>query len=168
MDRVKESMFAMVEPLVDTIVVDLFAGTGSLGLEALSRGAAEVHFIELKRRNVKVIEKNLAAVQPALPAEVPVRIFLGDVIRTPYLLPGLQPDLIFTDPPFHPDKDGNGISGADLLRDSEFHKWAGSALVIMEQPVRAPLQVDVREHWDVIRDRKYGDVTLYILKAKGA
>ena len=79
MDRVKEAMFAMLEPLVDTVVVDLFAGTGALGLEALSRGAAEVYFVELKRRNIRIIEKNLARVESALPAAVSTRVFEASV-----------------------------------------------------------------------------------------
>jgi 16S rRNA (guanine966-N2)-methyltransferase len=167
MDRVKESMFAMLEPLVDTVVVDLFAGTGALGLEALSRGAAEVYFVELKRRNVRIIEKNLARVESALPAAVKTRVFEASVLRAPQLLPTLQPDLIFADPPFHPDQDGNGVGGRELLADKAFRAWAGEALVIMEQPVTEPLPADIRADWEFIRERNYGDIMLYIVRHAG-
>jgi len=167
MDRVKESMFAMLEPLVDTVVVDLFAGTGALGLEALSRGAAEVYFVELKRRNIRIIEKNLARVESALPTAVSTRVFEASVLRAPQLLPTLQPDLIFADPPFHPDRDGNGVGGRELLADKAFRAWAGEALVIMEQPVTEPLPADIRADWEFIRERNYGDVMLYIVRHAG-
>ena len=64
-DRVKETLFAMLEPLAELRVLDLFAGTGALGLEALSRGAADVVFVEHNSRHVRLIEENLAAVRKA-------------------------------------------------------------------------------------------------------
>ena len=61
-DRVKESLFNIIGPdIVDSVFLDLFAGTGSVGIEALSRGAAFVRFVDLHRQAIKTIRRNLEA-----------------------------------------------------------------------------------------------------------
>jgi 16S rRNA (guanine966-N2)-methyltransferase len=62
-DRVRESTFSLVGPVDDALVLDLFAGSGALGLEALSRGARSCTFVESSRDACKVIEANLAKLQ---------------------------------------------------------------------------------------------------------
>jgi 16S rRNA (guanine(966)-N(2))-methyltransferase RsmD len=60
MDRVKEALFSIIgRDIVDTLFLDLFAGTGSVGIEALSRGAASVTFVDLDRKAVQTIKENL-------------------------------------------------------------------------------------------------------------
>src|SRR5580765_1813214 len=59
-DRVRESTFSLIGPVDDAVVLDLFAGSGALGLEALSRGASSCTFVESSRDACKVIEANLA------------------------------------------------------------------------------------------------------------
>ncbi len=61
-DRVKESLFSTLGDFTGTAVLDLFSGTGALGLEALSRGAARVTMVERDARHAEVIRRNLAAV----------------------------------------------------------------------------------------------------------
>ncbi len=59
-DRVKESIFNLISPYInDSVVVDLFAGTGSLGLEAISRGAAKVYFIDNSLSSISILKKNI-------------------------------------------------------------------------------------------------------------
>jgi 16S rRNA (guanine966-N2)-methyltransferase len=105
-DRVKESVFAVLQPrLADALVADLFCGTGSMGLEALSRGARHAIFVDLDRDALERLAKNIAA----LDFESQATVLRADVFRhalpTPQEapqahLPQEQPDLVFVDPPY--------------------------------------------------------------------
>jgi len=101
-DRVKEALFNALAPrLVDARVLDLFAGTGALGIEALSRGAARAVFVERDARAVAAIRRNLAAARMDGQSEVR----RGTV---PAALDGLERegaafDLIVLDPPYGQD-----------------------------------------------------------------
>jgi 16S rRNA (guanine966-N2)-methyltransferase len=94
-DRVRESVFNLVAPwLPDAVVLDLFAGSGAMGIEALSRGAARAVFVESQAEACRVIERNLDKLR-LTGAEVSCRDvgrFLGSDSRT-Y-------DLVFCDPPY--------------------------------------------------------------------
>lgn len=96
-DRLKEALFAILEPrLRGGSVLDLFAGTGGAGIEALSRGAAAVTFVESARPAIAAIERNLAAAHLAGPA---ARIVQADVGR--WLLTATGPfDVVIADPPY--------------------------------------------------------------------
>lgn len=96
-DRVREALFSMLASRLGTFeglrVADLFAGSGALGFEALSRGAAHVTFVEQDRAALDAIRANAAA----LKADDRVRILAGSALR----LPASKPfDLIFADPPY--------------------------------------------------------------------
>ncbi len=162
-DRVKETLFAMLEPLADLRILDLFAGTGALGLEALSRGAADVVFVERNPRHVHLIEENLAAVRKAFgnqPAGA-ARIVTADVRQTARRLPDLAGafDFILADPPYRPAATEYG--GDALLRDPDFAAWAGpETLLVLEhedgtEPPWAPASL-----WRLIKQRRIGDTVL--------
>ncbi|MDG0812382.1 16S rRNA (guanine(966)-N(2))-methyltransferase RsmD [Cohnella rhizosphaerae] len=99
-DKVKEALFSMIGPYFDgERVLDLFAGTGGLGIEALSRGAGRAVFVDANMRSIDVVRANLAATRLADKAEV-YRQDAGKAIR---LLEqrGCEPfDLVFLDPPY--------------------------------------------------------------------
>lgn len=105
-DAMRQAVFNSLGDLVkDATVVDIFAGTGSYGLEALSRGAAHVLFIEKDRRCKKLIETNLAAVGKALalnPAETRTRasITIADFFTWHKRMPHHTAELVFVDPPY--------------------------------------------------------------------
>ena len=95
-DRIRESLFAILEPVLgDARVLDLFAGAGTLGIEALSRGAASVTFVERSAEAVRAIRKNITTTHFEDRAEVVAANVLGflEQIAGPY-------DLVFCDPPF--------------------------------------------------------------------
>jgi 16S rRNA (guanine966-N2)-methyltransferase len=96
-DRIREMLFAILEPILeDARVLDLFAGAGTLGIEALSRGAASVTFVERSAEALKTLRKNLKATGFDSRAEViaaNVLGFLEHTIAGPY-------DVAFCDPPF--------------------------------------------------------------------
>ena len=99
-DRVREAWMSIVQPsLVDARVVDLFAGSGALGLEALSRGAASADFVEVSAAGVRAIRDNAEL----LGATGVVSIHRGDVLRfIDKLTPGAF-DVAFADPPYGHD-----------------------------------------------------------------
>lgn len=97
-DRVRESIFNMLAARIDfdgIVALDLFAGTGALGIEAISRGAARATFVEQDRRSVAVITENLKTLAIADRAEVATSDALGYVASTESRF-----DLILADPPY--------------------------------------------------------------------
>ena len=96
-DRIRETLFAILEPvLVDANVLDLFAGAGTLGIEALSRGAARATFVERAPEALRALRKNIASTGFGDRAEVvaaSVPSFIERTLVGPY-------DVVFCDPPF--------------------------------------------------------------------
>jgi 16S rRNA (guanine(966)-N(2))-methyltransferase RsmD len=97
-DRIRETLFAILEPdLVDARVLDLFAGTGAMGIEALSRGAAHVTFVERSADALEALRRNLKATGFVDRSEVVAANVIGFLDRG---VPGEKADLVFLDPPF--------------------------------------------------------------------
>lgn len=154
-DRVRESLFSMLthmDVLHGARVLDLFAGTGALGLEALSRGAREVCFVENGRVGQKLIAQNVETLGVA--AET--RLARNDATRL-----GTCPqdafDLVFLDPPY-----GKGI-GEQALSAALSGGWiAPEALIVWEEnaAMAAP------EGFERIDKRKYGDTYVTLLNLR--
>lgn len=99
-DRVKEAWFSIVQQAIpDARVLDLYAGSGALGLEALSRGAAAVDFVEKHRASLAALHANAAALE----VEDRVTIHRMDAMRFAERLPPGAYDLAFADPPYAGD-----------------------------------------------------------------
>ena len=153
-ERAREGLFNSLATLLDlegATVLDLYAGSGALGLEALSRGAAEVVFVENGPRVLPVLRANLEAV--GLPGG---RVVAGSV---PTVVAGPAParfDLVLADPPYAtPLTEVLGVLEA-LVRG----EWlAGDAVVVVERPSR-----EVPFEWPTplrgLRDRRYGEAVL--------
>ncbi len=159
-DRVKESVFATLGDLRGQHVADLFAGTGALGLEALSRGAASVTFVENNRRHQKILLANIERVRKAIsqtaqPPETAVR--QGDARHPHRILPHLarRLDLILMDPPYHESAPDGTLQA--WLRDADIAQWAGPALLVLEHPRRSPLPWHPLGPWRPVRQKQYGD-----------
>lgn len=102
-DRVREALFDILGPAVDGMrVLDLFAGTGAVGIEALSRGAARAVFVERDRDALRALRANLAALRLSRER---ARVIAGDALAVlPVLVASEAPfDLIFLDPPYAGD-----------------------------------------------------------------
>ncbi len=99
-DRLKESWFGILAPhLADTTVIDLFAGSGSLGLEALSRGAARVDFVEIADPSLAALKANIGTLGVA----DRTRVRRADVLRFARRLTDQAYDIALADPPFSTD-----------------------------------------------------------------
>ena len=150
-DRVREALFSILgsERVEDARVLDLFAGSGALGIEALSRGAAEATFVDSAPPAIRAVEANLAAVGAgAGVVRSEARRFLGRASRS-----ARQYDLVFLDPPYR--------LAASLGRDlSEALAavLAPGAAVVAESDRRAPLEVDL----PLEDERRYGDTLIRI------
>jgi len=117
-DRLRETLFNIVGPSVrDAHVLDGYAGTGAIGIEAISRGAAQVTFVERDPRAVRLIEANLALL-PAGPGTKPVIIRAGfaDAVAR---LSGQVFDLIILDPPYAHDAAAEALDAAGTLTGRE-------------------------------------------------
>jgi 16S rRNA (guanine966-N2)-methyltransferase len=97
-DRIRETLFAILEPsLPDARVLDLFAGAGTLGLEALSRGAAHATFVDRSKEALDALRANVAATKFGDRSEVVSASVLAFLERA---APARRYDLVFLDPPF--------------------------------------------------------------------
>ena len=96
-DRVREAWMSIVQPsLVEARVLDLFAGSGALGLEAVSRGAAHADLVETAAPSLRSIAANVAA----LDASALVRVHRADALRFMQTLAAAEYDVAFADPPY--------------------------------------------------------------------
>ena len=156
-DRVREALFAILEAraeegtgaLAGARVLDLFAGSGALGLEALSRGAANAVFVDSAQAAVKAVRANLAA----LGLEAPVHRRDASAALRDAALRGDAYDLVFLDPPYRP---AAGL--AAQLREALPAVLAPGARVVAESDRRAPLPLGLAVH----DERRYGDTLIRI------
>ena len=154
-DRVRESLFNMLtggrfgDPIDGAQVLDLFAGTGALGLEALSRGAAHAIFVENGRAGQALIQENIAKTGYADRAIL---------IRQDATRLGPAPSaatLVFLDPPY-----GKGL-GAQALAAATNGNWlAPGALVVWEENAPQPAP----EGFEMLDTRRYGDTHVTLLR----
>ncbi len=153
-DKVKESLFGMLGPrVVDARVLDLYAGSGAVGIEALSRGAAQVAFVERARSAVTVIRKNLDRTGLADRAQVHARsveAFLGD---PPLGAAGW--DVAVLDPPY-------AERTLDVPLEALRPHLAPEALVVVKHFWRTPMPEAVG--LAVVRTRRFGETMLTFLE----
>jgi len=150
-DRVREALFSILgAPRVERArVLDLFAGSGAMGIEALSRGAAEATFVDGAAPAIRAIGANLAAVgADAEVVRADARRFLGAASRRPR-----QYDLVFLDPPYR-----LAASLGRELSEALAAVLAPGAAVVAESDRRAPLEVDL----PLEVERRYGDTLIRI------
>jgi 16S rRNA (guanine966-N2)-methyltransferase len=150
-DRVKESLFNIIASrLEDSRVLDLYSGTGSLGLEALSRGAKSVDMVEVNPRSIQIIRKNLGILR----VEDEVRIHKDEAIRYLQKYAGQPYDVLLIDPPF-PLK----ICEKTLEAVSSSAAADKSSIIIIEHSRHEPLS-DAIKTLTRVDSRSYGDKLL--------
>jgi 16S rRNA (guanine(966)-N(2))-methyltransferase RsmD len=155
-DRVKESIFNILgEEVKGKLVLDLFAGTGNLGIEALSRGAKKAVFVEKGRQALRLIQRNI--IQVGL--EGRVEIIPRDVNRAIGILKlrGEIFDLILMDPPYE-----KGWIKRTLMKLGSRPIYHLDSILVIEHDRREPLP-DILNGWNLIRERRMGDTVISFL-----
>lgn len=100
-EKVREAVFSMIQPwLNDAAVLDLFAGSGAMGLEALSRGAERCWFCESNRANQKILASNIAHCEAGSEAVIIGRDFKAAIADIAASEPGIKLDVVIMDPPY--------------------------------------------------------------------
>ncbi len=157
-DRVKESIFNILgRTTEDKVVLDLFAGTGNLGIEALSRGAKKTIFVERARQALRMIQKNLFECDFSGQAE----IIPKEVHRALSILEARKElfDLILMDPPYE-----DGWVERTLLKLSRHNIYHEGSILVIEHSRREPLPQKTGR-WAIIKQKKIGDTMISILQA---
>jgi 16S rRNA (guanine966-N2)-methyltransferase len=157
-DRVREAVFSAVEHELGTLsglrFLDLYAGSGAVGLEALSRGAAAAVLVEQDRRVGRVVHANVAALglSGATVVVAPVERFVRS--GPPQ---GMRFDMVFLDPPYPLGNDRVG----EVLTALRDQRWlTAEALVIVERSARAP-DLTWPEGFEATRSRRYGETCIW-------
>jgi 16S rRNA (guanine966-N2)-methyltransferase len=160
-DRLRESLFNILlhaygDPVAQARVLDLFAGTGALGIEALSRGAAFALFVDETAEARAIIRENVAA----LGLGGVTRIFRRDATRLGAAHPVEPFSLAFADPPY-----GRDLAAPALVAASDGGWLAPNALIVVEEAAKSGLALP--EGFSELERRVYDDTELVFCRFKG-
>ena len=158
-DRAKEAIFSALGHRVNgSFFLDMFSGSGAIGIEALSRGAMYVAFVEVAAAHIEVINKNLSHVAKAIP-EANFKLFNKDALGSlPTLTSlGLQFDIIFLDPPY---KSGLWKSSLEGIYDMGLLKDDGIIVLELGSDEDEPELANFK----VIKKKVYGSCAVYYME----
>ena len=162
MDRVKAAIFSSLgNAITDARVLDLFAGSGALGIEALSRGAASVLFVEEDRQSTEAIEKNLAK------TKFEGRIRQQDVFEFLRISSGIEKfQIIFADPPYEKTTSGERFTEKLLANETLPRLLNHDGIFVLEKrPGEALPETKV---WRMVRQKTYGATEVLFLSVINA
>jgi len=155
-DRVRETLFNWLQhSITDARCLDLFAGSGALGLEALSRGARDVVFVEqaqLAARNLKTQLQQLDAFAEAHIMEMGAARYLGTVPQAF--------DIVFMDPPFGKDALPQYVALVDA-------GWVSSGSLVYLENERSAGVPTLPPHWELLKSKSAGEVGYHLARVKG-
>ncbi len=155
MDRVKESLFAILQFNIDEkIVLDLFAGSGNLGIESLSMNAKKVYFVDHNKRAIECIKENLNKLNIE---DTEYKLINKDFIKALNLLEQEKFDIIFLDPPYNTDYLKTAI---DLITEKKLINKEG--LIVCESDNLN--KIPINNNYTSLKSKKYGDKYIVILK----
>ena len=159
MEVVKAAIFSSLgDTVIGARVLDLFAGSGALGIEALSRGAASVLFVEEDRQSIAAIKENLAKVN--LTGRIrQENVF--DFLRRSAGMENFQ--IIFADPPYEQTKSGERYTEKLLSNEVLPQLLDSDGVFVLEK--RPSELIPATNLWDVVRARKYGATEVLFLSA---
>ena len=156
-DRVREALFSMLVNVVpDALFIDLYAGSGSVGLEAFSRGARSVTWVEKDPRHAALLKENLAALAPGQGEVACCEVTRW--LKGPGC--GRQADVAFADPPYAAGREQGFAEMMALLAGNRVLRAGGIFVAEMPEARRA----DEVAGWTLLRDRTYGHTRLAVYK----
>ena len=156
-DRVREALFnILMHDIAGARFLDLFAGSGAVGLEALSRGATSATFVELNARHISFIKAN------ATQLKIAPEIVQADAYRYISDFSGYPFDIVYADPPYALGEERGFLEMTQTLAERNVVRPGG--LFIAETTSRTAL--GEAPGWDLCRDREYGKSRLLIWKRR--
>ena len=147
-DRVKENLFNLIQfQVADAVVLDLFSGTGALGIESISRGAKQVFLIEKNKDAIKIIKSNLDGIEgDYILKEMDAFTFLNET--------KIKFDIILLDPPYKTDF---GVKAIELILKNDLLNESG--VILFE--TSSELNFELNFNGLNVSKKKYGSVTVY-------
>lgn len=155
-DMIKEALFNILHPIEGKTFIDIFAGTGNVGIEALSRGASQVAFIEKNKdlaRTIKDLAKQLGFEENARVIPMDVKKGLLQLSK-----PNVKFDYVFIDPPYQNDLIADTIEGID-----QAGLLTADSLIVVQHSKREPVLFPY-EVYSLEDQRTYGDSMLTFIK----
>ena len=158
-DRAREALFSIIGKEVENVMVlDLFAGSGALGLEALSRGAQGAVFVDISPEAVRIINENIAKCGFSGRTQVLKR----DLLKSLYFLKRLLPDtlfsIVFIDAPYR-----KGLAERMLQEIAEINILSTNALVVVEEDALTEMSSNVAGLY-LLDQRRYGDTGFWFYR----
>lgn len=168
MERAKEALFSAIGDVSECIVVDLFAGSGALGLEAASRGAAKVIFFEIDRRAMAVLKSNLAHllahIEKSGMSPPEMETVLASAYEAPLKLSELKQltnVIAIADPPYAGSrKRGTDTGAAELLMDAGIAEWLENGMLVLEHEHRQRLPWHPASPWRCLKTSRFGNCAI--------
>ncbi|MBQ3022361.1 MAG: 16S rRNA (guanine(966)-N(2))-methyltransferase RsmD [Clostridia bacterium] len=155
LDRVKEAVFSMLSPYINgALILDLFAGSGALGIEALSRGADKSYFIDSSQEAISCINSNITAAKFTKSSVVMKTDAIGFLKNC-----SQQFDIVFLDPPY---ADGLYENTINLIAENKL--LSNEGLIVIEQDFGAEKHINIGQMFEVFKEKKYGRVGITVLK----
>lgn len=163
--RARKSLFDSLRVFQGLTIIDLFSGVGALGLEAASRGAKDIYFVENFFENCRFIERNIQKLKAA-GVKSKMSVVRCDAMKVCDRLSELggKIDIIFADPPYNVAE----TITKNLFGSERFIEWAGNALLIFESPSELSRKPDFNDLnlWSTKECRKLGQSIFYFLATK--
>ena len=164
-DRVREAIFNRLSPRIPNArVLDLFSGTGSLGLECLSRGAATVLSVENSNQHLRFIKKNIRSCRYQ-PCQIQIRHACAFKTIRDLAIHAETFGIILADPPYGPKttKNRSESLSQQLADDSNLPQIASPyAVVVIGHATRD--KIEIPQHWAIEKTQQHGDATIHWLK----
>ncbi len=157
LDRVKEAVFNIIQfDIKDSVVLDLFSGSGALGIEALSRGAKEAILCDASSKAIKIINKNLEETR----LKDKAKVINSDYLETLSKIKDKKFDIIFLDPPYKSDYVEKSIEYI-----SKYNLLAENGIIIVETNDENKIdKINAKKDLEVYDTRKYGIAIIIFIR----
>lgn len=159
LDRVKESLFNIIQKdIEDSVVLDLFAGSGAIAIEFLSRGASQAYVCDNNPKAVEMIKKNLQKTH----LEQKAKVYSKDYKECLKDIQKIQFDIIFLDPPYKADC---AIEAMKYIKNAQMLKDCGKLIIETDEPDKYLQEIENKNiNFEIYDLRKYGRASLIFLK----
>lgn len=158
MDRIKESLFAMIQDYIkDSIVLDLYSGSGNLGIEAISNGCKKAYLVDINKEAIKIIENNLKSLNIN---NAYVYNDMANKVLNKLIVENLKFDILFLDPPYDTDE----IEKILDIINKNTNRLNKDLLIICETD--KCIKYSKYDNLVMYKEKKYGQKYVNILKIK--